>query len=76
MSIENDRAYSHESGYEPYCMMCRTMKRMKLKVYGWKCQGYCGNEIDKNKVRRAELPLNDSWPMLHNKEYVWRFGLL
>jgi len=35
------------------------MKRMKLKVYGWKCQEYCGNEIDKNKVRRPESPLND-----------------
>jgi len=58
MSIENDPAYSHESGYEPYCMQCRTMQRMKRMDYGWKCIGYCGNEIDKNKERRAESPLN------------------
>jgi hypothetical protein len=58
MLIEND-PHSHESGYEPYCMQCRTMSRMKRTDYGWKCIGYCGNEIDKNKVRRAESPLND-----------------
>ena len=39
-------------GWAPYCLVCKTMQRMELMPYGWKCTK-CQNEIDHNLAHHS-----------------------
>ena len=44
-------------GWQPYCMTCSTMDRMRSESYGFRCT-HCGNMIGFNLHRLQESPLN------------------
>lgn len=44
-------------GWQPYCMTCSTMARMRSESYGFRCT-HCGNMIGFNLHRLQESPLN------------------
>lgn len=64
----NDPKYSWESGYQPYCLRCDTMYRMRRNDDGWKCMnGRCGLQITKEG---ASVPDGKTGPIKNPKRSI------
>lgn len=55
--LKNAKGGTWSDDWKPYCLMCKSMKRMYQMDYGFRCCE-CGNMIGWNLVRLQESPTN------------------